>query len=238
MDVAELVAEIDAELRAQGSPERAVQERAYLKSRLDHDGVSVPAVRALARGVAKRRSRLEREELLSLVDALWAGTVYERRRVAVGLLELCGDRLQAADTGLLERLLRESQTWALVDELAAVVVGALVERHPELGAVLDRWAADADFWIRRSALLALLVPLRRGGGDFPRFTRYAEAMLEEREFFIRKAIGWVLRDTARKRPDLVYAWLLPRVARASGVTLREAVKPLSPEQRAALLAAR
>jgi 3-methyladenine DNA glycosylase AlkD len=63
-------------------------------------------------------------------------------------------------------------------------------------------------------------------------------MLEEKEFFIRKAIGWVLRDTARKRPDLVYAWLLPRAARATGVTLREAVKPLSPEQRAAALAAR
>jgi len=53
-------------------------------------------------------------------------------------------------------------------------------------------------------------------------------MLEEKEFFIRKAIGWVLRDTGRKRPDLVYAWLLPRAGRASGVTLTEAVKPLSP----------
>ena len=52
-------------------------------------------------------------------------------------------------------------------------------------------------------------------------------MLDEREFFIRKAIGWMLRDTGRKRPDLVYEWLLPSAARASGVTIREAVKPLS-----------
>ncbi len=59
-------------------------------------------------------------------------------------------------------------------------------------------------------------------------------MLGEKEFFIRKAIGWVLRDTGRKRPDLVFAWLLPRAERASGVTLREAVKPLRPEQRDAL----
>ena len=63
-------------------------------------------------------------------------------------------------------------------------------------------------------------------------------MLEEKEFFIRKAIGWVLRDTARKRPGLVYEWLLPRAQRASGVTVREAVKPLSAEQRSAVLAAR
>jgi 3-methyladenine DNA glycosylase AlkD len=109
---------------------------------------------------------------------------------------------------------------------------------PTAAAVLDRWAVDDDFWIRRSALLALLESLRRGEGDFERFAKYADAMLEEKEFFIRKAIGWVLRDTARKRPDMVFEWLLPRAARASGVTLREACKPLSAEQRAAVEAAR
>ncbi len=124
------------------------------------------------------------------------------------------------------------------DGLAASVVGPLVEREPSLGATLDRWAADEDFWIRRSALLALLLALRRGEGDFDRFGRYADSMLGEKEFFVRKAIGWVLRDTGRKRPDLVYAWLLPRAARASGVTVREAVKPLSDEQRAAVQALR
>lgn len=73
---------------------------------------------------------------------------------------------------------------------------------------------------------------------FERFSRYADAMLDDSEFFIRKAIGWVLRDTAKKRPDLVYRWLLPRSSRASGVTIREAVKPLSIPQREAVLAAR
>ncbi|SDC02422.1 DNA alkylation repair enzyme [Raineyella antarctica] len=125
-----------------------------------------------------------------------------------------------------------------MDVLAASVVGPLVEREPSLGTFLDRWAADGDFWIRRSALLAQLLALRQGEGDFDRFGRYADAMLEEKEFFIRKAIGWVLRDTGRKRPDLVFAWLLPRAVRVSGVTVREAVKPLSDEQREAVLAAR
>lgn len=63
-------------------------------------------------------------------------------------------------------------------------------------------------------------------------------MLEEKEFFIRKAIGWVLRDTAKKRPELVFDWLLPRAHRASGVTIREAVKHLSADQRETVLAAR
>ena len=62
-------------------------------------------------------------------------------------------------------------------------------------------------------------------------------MLDEREFFIRKAIGWVLRDTSRRRPELVADWIEPRVARASGVTVREAVKHLDPERRARIMEA-
>jgi 3-methyladenine DNA glycosylase AlkD len=139
---------------------------------------------------------------------------------------------------LVEELLRTSGTWALVDGLAADVMGSLVQRFPELLATLDRWATDDNFWIRRSAMLALLVPLRRGdAAQFERFAGYADAMLAEREFFIRKAIGWVLRETAKRQPDLVAAWLTPRAGRASGVTMREAVKWLPADQRDALLAA-
>jgi 3-methyladenine DNA glycosylase AlkD len=157
---------------------------------------------------------------------------------AVEILDLGSELLHSDDIALVERLIRESRTWALVDGLAASVAGALVERDAELGATLDRWASDDDFWIRRSALLALLLPLRRGEGDFERFAGYADAMLEEREFFVRKAIGWVLRETARKQPDRVYAWLEPRAVRASGVTVREAIKYLPAEQRAAIVSSR
>jgi 3-methyladenine DNA glycosylase AlkD len=80
--------------------------------------------------------------------------------------------------------------------------------------------------------------LRRGDGDWDRFSRYADAMLDEKEFFIRKAIGWVLRDTGRRRPEIVAAWLEPRIEHASGVTVREAVKPLPDGVRATLLARR
>jgi 3-methyladenine DNA glycosylase AlkD len=239
IDTEALAEAVDAELQAGGTPERADKEKAYLKSELRHYGTSVPAIRAVAKATARRHPELTHDELVALVDALWSVPVHERRMVSVELLDLYCDRLGPGDAARLERLLRESRTWALVDGLAATVVGGLVECHPELGeTVLDRWAADRDFWLRRSALLALLIPLRAGGGDFDRFGRYADAMLDEREFFIRKAIGWVLRDTGRRRPDLVYEWLLPRAARASAVTIREAVKPLSAVQRDAILAAR
>lgn len=233
-----VVAEVDAALRAAGSPERAEKERAYLKSDLRHYGVTMPAIRTITRAAVGRHPDLDHDQLLGVVEGLWAVPVHERRVAAAELLEAAQAQLVPADLPLLERLLREARTWALVDPLAASVAGPLIDRHPELGAELDRWAADDDMWVQRAALLVHLLPLRRGEGDFDRFARLADGLLDDRRFFIRKAIGWVLRDTGRRRPDLVAAWLLPRAARASGVTIREAVKPLSPEQRAEVLAAR
>jgi 3-methyladenine DNA glycosylase AlkD len=62
-------------------------------------------------------------------------------------------------------------------------------------------------------------------------------MLDEKELFIRKAIGWILREVSKKQPERVYAFIAPRTARASGVTMREAVKYLPAEQRDTLMAA-
>ncbi len=224
-------------LRESARKERAVEEQAYLKSDLQHLGASVPQIRAAAKDLHRSAPDLSHAQVVELVRTLWKRPIHECRVGCVELLWLYRDELRPTDMALLEKLLRESKTWALVDSLAVNVTGDLVERYPQLGSVLDRWARDDDFWIRRSAMLGLLKPLRRGEGDFERFAGYADAMLEEKEFVIRKAIGWVLRETAKKQPNLVHEWLVPRTSRASGVTMREAVKPLSTEQAEALMAA-
>jgi 3-methyladenine DNA glycosylase AlkD len=110
------------------------------------------------------------------------------------------------------------------------VVGPLDERLPRrLDPTLDRWVEDDDFWMRRAALLTHLIPLRHQRGDWPRFCRYADELLADREFFVAKAIGWVLRDTARRRPNLVLDWVEPRGTRMQSVTFREVLKPFSAE---------
>jgi 3-methyladenine DNA glycosylase AlkD len=228
---------IDVELWRHRNPDRAPREKAYLKSDLEFLGVGLPAMRQTLSAIKGQHRGLDRQRMVALVRILWSRPVFERRMMAVLLLEAFEPLLLPADIALLERLIRQSKTWAFVDELAIAITGPLVERSPELLRVRDRWAEDDDFWLRRSAMLALLRPLRRGRGDFRRFARYAERMLEDREFFIRKAIGWVLRETGKPHPDTVYAWLLPRATRASGVTVREAAKYLSSPQRASVLAA-
>lgn len=212
------------ELRAGGNPDRAVQEKAYLKSELEFFGESVWEIRRVAKAFVSGAKALTHDDLVALVEALWAEPVFERRMASVVLLELHPKLLSAADLSLIERLLRESLTWALVDALATDVVGGILARSvAEVTPVLDRWATDPDFWIRRASLLAELQPLRKGG-DLGSFLRRADAMLDEKEFFIRKAIGWVLREVGKRRPAEVAAWVAPRTDRASGVTMREAVK--------------
>jgi len=228
---------LERALAAVGTPARAVQEKRYLKSDLTFLGATVWQIRAEVKAAARAGPELDHDRLLGLVDALWARPVFERRMAATVQLELRTDLLTVDDLPLVERLLRESHTWALVDGLAVDVVGAVLAADPERTVtVLDRWSRDDDFWIRRSALLAWLRPLRHGV-SLDRFLGYADGMLEEKEFFIRKAIGWVLRDVGKRRPEEVGRWLAPRTHRASGVTMREATKYLPDPDRERLMLA-
>jgi 3-methyladenine DNA glycosylase AlkD len=225
------ISTLERRLRNVGSTDRAVNEKRYLKSDLDFLGVPTPVMRRLVKAWLDLHPELDRETLLRLVRELWKRRLHELRACGVLLLEARVRVLEPQDLELLEWMLRRSKTWAYVDAIAVHIAGPLVEGSPGLTRELDRWAVDDDFWIRRSAILALLKPLRRGEGDWTRFVRFADSMLEEREFFIRKAIGWVLREVAKKRPARVRRFVSARIDRVSGVTLREAVKYLPPEDR-------
>lgn len=234
---AALVAEVEAALRAVSDPERARNEKRYLKSDLRFIGVKIPEIRRATKRFLKTGAISDRESLLGFAGECWGSSVHELRAAAIQALRDKSDLIERRDIALIEDLIRQSKSWGYVDPLSIYLAGGLVERFPELTDTLDRWATDDDFWVRRSAMLALLIPLRQGLGDFDRFCRYADGMLEEKEFFIRKAIGWVLREVSKKRPLLVYEWIAPRTHRASGVTMRETVRYLPNDQRDALMAA-
>jgi 3-methyladenine DNA glycosylase AlkD len=237
MDVERVIKGLEARLRAVATPERAEHERRYLKSDLTFLGATVWQIEAAVKEIERDHGDADHRDLVALVEALWTARVHERRMAAVMALERFGRLLGVDDLPLIERLVRESRTWALVDGLAGDVLGELVQRDPDdVSLIMDRWATDTDFWVRRASLLAELRPIRRGA-TLDRFLTRADSMLDEKEFFIRKAIGWVLREAGKRRPDEVSAWLAPRTHRASGVTMREAVKYLPEADAARLMAA-
>jgi len=235
LDVVREVAAIDAALVERGTATRAEGAKAYLKSDLEFHGVDAKGIRATVREVYARNPDLNHDGLVDLIRGLWEVRVFEMRAVAVGLCERRPDLIGPDDLVWIEELLRGSKTWALVDWLCTKVAGPIVSNHPKTKRALKRWAADDDFWIRRSAMLSLLTDLRAGAGDFDLFARFASSMIEEKEFFIRKAIGWVLREVAKKRPQLTYDFLSEEVDRVAGLTLREGAKYLPEEQREELM---
>jgi 3-methyladenine DNA glycosylase AlkD len=219
-----------------GDPERAAFEKGYHKSELRFHGVDAKTIRQAAAAFKRAHRDLSRGELLALVTALWDTQWFDLRSVGLELLQRYHRELEPEDIDLLEDLLRRSKGWAHVDWLSTSIIGPLVERDPTLLNTLDAWSEDEDFWVRRASMLALLRPLRRGEGDFDRFARYASGMVEEREFFIRKAIGWILREVSKKRPKLSHGFLREHIDRVSGLTLREGSKYLPESQRERLLA--
>jgi 3-methyladenine DNA glycosylase AlkD len=217
-----------------GTRERAIHDQAYLKSDLRFYGAPVPEIRRAALDFASANPDLTRRELRAIVDALYPTDWHEYRSVSIALLARYAALLRESDLPWLAGLVRRSDTWAHVDWLAADVIGSVVERYPAALNRLPVWATDASFWVRRTALLAQLRVLSRRAGDFDLFAQLAAGMLNEREFFIRKAIGWVLREVSKKRPELTYAFLRDHRAEVSSLSLQEGATYLPAAMRTTL----
>jgi 3-methyladenine DNA glycosylase AlkD len=236
MDVAAASQQVLGELVLAGDPRRAAHDRAYLKSSATHLGVSVPHARRIVAGLGRR---IGRDDLIGLVTGLWSAGPYDAKLAASLLLDRHASVLGADDLVPLEAWLREAGTWSLVDLLAPRPLDAIDNDSPDATtAVLDGWIADPDFWLRRAALLAHLIPLRTSLHRWDRFAGYAEQVLPDREFFVRKATGWVLREVARHDPQVVRDWLMPRSQAISSVALREAVRALPGIMQGEVMAAR
>ena len=221
-------------LRRAGSATRASGEKAYLKSALRFWGTGQEPIRAAVREYCAAHPDLSRAELRAIAETLYATDVHELRASAIGLLERNSETLVDRDLPWLIALVRKSKSWAYVDWIAPKVIGDVIARDPRSRKRLAVWAKDGDFWVRRTSLLAEHDALRAGGGDFALWSRLAASMLDEREFFIRKAIGWVLREVSKKRPELTYAFLRKHRDRVSGLSLREGAKYLPAPKRKAL----
>ncbi len=189
--------DLELAIGSRGTPERAASEKAYLKSDLAFLGTTLGETRSAVKTFVKENT-LDHEDLVSLVVALWDVPVFERRMAAVMLLDLHPKLLAAGDLPLLERLIRQSLTWALVDALAGDVVSAVRAADPSVESVMDRWATDPDFWIRRSSLLAELRPLRKGA-DLGPFLRRAD-LDARREGVLHPESHWLGPSRGRKAP--------------------------------------
>ncbi|NNG20581.1 DNA alkylation repair protein [Naumannella sp. ID2617S] len=222
-----LVDGIRADLAAHADPERAVGQRAYLKSALPCYGVSNPMVRRLVGARVQAEPAGDAEAWQRVVRELWDGATHREERLAALTVarhrrhRAYAERLESL--GLYEYLIRGGAWWDLVDETAHLVEGVLVAHPVEAAAVLRRWALDPDVWVRRVAIIGQLQ--RREDTDLDLLGDAIAGSIDDPNFFARKAIGWALRQYARSDPDWVRRFVAEH-PRLSPLSVREALKHL------------
>jgi 3-methyladenine DNA glycosylase AlkD len=225
-----LVTEIREVLAAVGDPERARAQQAYMKSAMPFRGIGSPALKALLRPVlADPAYRItDREEWEATVRELWDGATHREERYAA--IALTGHRAYRAwqdpqALPLYEHLVTTGAWWDLVDPVASDRVGPILLRAPErVTPVVRGWATSDDLWLRRAAILSQLKARERT--DTTLLRACVEPSLDDPSFWIRKAIGWALRQYARTDPAWVRAEVGRWGPRLSGLSRREALKHL------------
>jgi len=216
-----LADDIRSALRDAADPERAPGQQAYMKSAMPFLGVRVPDARRVAKSRAKGRDAATlRATALEVWDA--AG-FREERYAAMALLSLAPVRADPATVALVEHMVRTGQWWDYTDELAHRLADLHDARPVETAALVRAWARDPDLWVRRIAILSQLGRGIRLDPDVLADTIAPNT--SDPEFFLRKAIGWALREYARVAPEWVRAYV--DTHEVSPLTRREALKHLS-----------
>lgn len=231
---AELVAAIREALAAAGDPDRATGQQRYMKSTLPYHGLTTPEFRATVRPILSHPAyRLtDRPTWEATVRALWDGATHREQRYAA--TALAGHRhyraWQDRETLVLYRhLVVTGAWWDHVDDIASHLVGPILRAdHAGVAPVIRQWATDDDLWVRRTAMLSQLGA--KADTDTALLEHCVTANLVDSrhggEFFIRKAIGWALREHAKTDPDWVRGLLDRHAAALSPLSRREAAKHL------------
>lgn len=219
--MSDLAARIRGALREEADPSRAEGQRAYMKSAMPFLGVRTPDVRRVARAIAAETS--ETAELLDLALELWDDAAYrEERYAALGVLGMRPLRGEPALMPVVEHMVGTGRWWDYTDDLAHRLADLLDARPDQTAVILREWSVDEDFWMRRIAIISQLG--RRERVDQVLLSDVIRPNLDDREFFIRKAIGWALRDHARVAPRWVRQFADTNTL--SPLSRREALKQL------------
>lgn len=218
------VTEIRFALLRVADNENALQMAAYMKDHFAFFGVKAPDRRLAQKPLIDGLSGATGDELIEFAAACWAEEERETQYVAADALRKYVGALQARHLMGIKNLIVTKSWWDTVDSLAVHTVGPLVAANAELVSVMDEWIDDNDMWLARTAILHQLSYKERT--DAGRLFAYADKRASDTEFFIRKALGWAMRQYSRTDPDAVRHYVAANEDRLSGLTKREALKRL------------
>ncbi len=224
----ELIAAVREELARVADPAKAPAMQAYMKSEMPYLGVPAPALRQVCRAAFAAHPLASFDEWRETALTLWREARYrEERYAAIGLTgDLRYRAYQRLDAlPMYEEMIVGGAWWDYVDDLATHRIGPLLMLYPDsMRATMLAWSLDANLWKRRTAILCQNT--FKAATDEDLLSACIEPNLGDRDFFIRKAIGWALREYAKTRPAAVRRYVREHETRLSPLSRREATKHL------------
>jgi 3-methyladenine DNA glycosylase AlkD len=220
-----MVAFLREALEAVADPGRAISMAAYMKTDMPFYGVSSPARRPIARELKLRYPVGSATEYRDNVRLLWALPHREEKYLAIDYALSFRSQITIEQVDLYQQMVVEGSWWDFVDAIAADLVGRVVLLdRAKMRSTLEDWIDHDNMWLRRTALLAQL--RHKTATDEAMLFDFCRRRAHEKEFFIRKAIGWALREYARVNPEAVREFLRNHEAQLSRLSRREAAKHL------------
>jgi 3-methyladenine DNA glycosylase AlkD len=195
----------------------------YMRDQFAFLGIPSPQRKALARELFQTLGLLKEPIDVQLVHDLWNLPEREYQYLALDYLYRQEKKLEPAHADLIEHCVTHKSWWDTIDSLSQVA-GALVKLHPVTLERIEAWSRHQNFWLRRIAILHQLAFKR--DTDEPRLFKYVLENAHDTEFFIRKAIGWALREYSYTSPDAVQKFVQDHAQELSNLSKREALKAL------------
>jgi 3-methyladenine DNA glycosylase AlkD len=227
--VSTLTKRLERSFRYHADSDRAEGARAYMRNQFAFYGVRSPTLKLIEReATAGLRSPTE-AELVKMARACWRWDEREWQYFGCGYLRRHVYGKSPALLKTVRKLIETKPWWDTIDSLAIHTVGRLVAEHPELVLDMDRWVASDNVWIVRTAIIHQLS--YKANTDVERLFAYCLQRSAHRDFFIRKAIGWALREYSKTDERAVRAFVREHADTLSGLSRTEALKWL--ERRAA-----
>lgn len=211
--------------KALANPANAKPMAAYMKTDMPFYGIKKPDRVPVLREMDLLFPIDSRSEYAIAIQSLWLQPHREEKYAAIHVAVKHKQFIVPEMLPLYRRLIIEGAWWDFVDEIAIRLVGPLVLNNRKLlKVIMDQWIEDRNVWIRRSAIICQ--SKHREQTDHQRLFAYCLARADEKDFFIRKAIGWALREYAYSEPNRVRLFLKRHKSQLSGLSFREAAKHL------------
>lgn len=213
-----------SELKANENPEEALKMKRYLKDQFGFFGIKANERRNICKSFLRDHGLPKTGDLSEVVYYLWDQPQRELQHFAMEVVEKFLKKTDDQLLDLLEFMITNKSWWDTVDFIAARPVGVFFKQYPELiKPVTEDWMASGNIWLQRSALLFQLK--YKQDTDFKLMKKYIDQLSDSKEFFIRKAIGWILREYSKTEPQVVVGYV--KTATISNFSKKEALKWLN-----------